>query len=296
MIPVGILLLLAAAAIIWLHVHRLQRNRLWWSAWAVPAAAFLAIAVLVWYDLYLQKVVGRLLMPAGLLWCLLIGISFGAAVTRHWRSAAVALLVTVLYTCAGNIWIGGALVRSLENMVKPYDVNTGAPFDAVLVLGGGTDVDATGRPQLGSYGGRITMGVRCFYAGKAPILVASGMSFTGDNRNLAEETREIWRDLGVPDTAIVMLPKARITREEIAELQTLATEKGWQRIGLISSAWHLPRALVTCGDLGFAVTPIPCDWRGRSEPWWFLYLSPHHDGFERVHIGCWEWLGRSIGR
>lgn len=292
MLPVVILLVILAAALVWLHRHRHQRDRVWWSAWLVPALSLGVIAILVVTDLYLQKIVGRLLMPAGLVWALLILATFLLALRRSFGLSLICFGITVLYTLAGNVWLGTALVRSLEVMVRPVDPATVEPFEVVAVLGGGTDVDPHGRPQLGNYGGRLAMGVRLFYAGKAPLLVASGIGL--DGRQLSDETRQIWTGLGIPDTSIVMLPKARTTKEEIHELKLLAEERGWQRIGLVSSAWHLPRALVHCGDEGFAVTPIPCDWRSGAEPWWFLNLIPHKNGFEKVEIGCWEWVGRWV--
>lgn len=296
MLPVAILALLATAACIWLYLYRLQRNRVWWMGWSIPVIAVIAIIVLVITDLYLQKVFGRLLMPTGLLWLALIFTSIASVVRKHIGMAAVCFGLTLLYTAAGNAWLGTTLMRSLESMTTRVDISTVEPFDAVFVLGGGTELDPSGRAQLGDFGDRITTVARLFFAGKAPILVGSGLGLGEDPRNLAEESRQLWIGLGVPDSAIELLPRARITKEEITAMQALATEKGWTRVALVSSAWHLPRALVHCGNLGFAVTPIPCDWRSTARPNWFLYAIPHQDGFEPVQIACWEWLGRTFGR
>jgi len=296
MLPVAVLALLIAAAGWWLARHRQERDRLWWLAWSVPLIGVAGIGFLVVGDLYLQKVVGRLLMPAGLVWLVLSLLTVIAVMTGQWRRGAVMLAVTVLYTAAGNIWLGAALVRRIEAAVPAVDIAQQERFDAVCVLGGGTDRDAQNRPQLGQGGERVVHGARCFFSGKTPLLVTMGSGLDGQDRDLAAETKTLWLGLGIPEAAIITVPGPTITRDEIRALHALATERGWTRVGLVSSAWHLPRALRHAAALDFAVTPLPCHSLGGSAPAWFLHLIPHHDGFERTHTATWEWLGSVVGR
>lgn len=296
MLPVAILAALIVAAAWWLARHRHERDRLWWLAWSVPLIGIAGIAVLVAGDLYLQKIVGRLLMPAGLVWLGLLLLTATTAAARRWGQLAATLTLTLLYTAAGNIWLGAAMIRPIEAAVPPVDLTLEARFDAVCVLGGGTMRDPAGRPQLGHSGERVIHGARCFLAGKTPLLVATGSGLDGEDRDLAAETRTLWLGLGIPDAAIITVPGPAITRAEITALQTMAQERGWNRVGIVSSAWHLPRALRHAEAIGFAVTPLPCHSLSGSAPWWFLHLIPHHDGFERTHTATWEWLGSLAGR
>lgn len=296
MLPVAILLVLITAALGWLLRHRHARDRLWWLAWTVPLVGLAGIIVLVASDLGIQKVVGRLLMPAGLVWVVLLAVTVGSAMMGAWRRAVALLMITLLYTAAGNIWLGAALVRPIEASVPPVDLATVERFDAVCVLGGGTTLNQHGQPQLGNSGERVVHGARCFFAGKTPLLVAMGSGLRGVNRDLAAETKEIWISLGVPEAAIITVPGPTITRAEITALHELARKRGWERVGLVSSAWHLPRALRHAAHLEFAPIPLPCDRLGGGAPAWFLHLIPHHDGFERTHTATWEWLGSLVGR
>jgi uncharacterized SAM-binding protein YcdF (DUF218 family) len=103
--------------------------------------------------------------------------------------------------------------------------------------------------------------------------------------------------MGIPEGAIVQVREPlRTTSDEIARYKALVEERGWKRVGLVSSAWHLPRALALCREQGLEVVPIPANHRGR--PAWPspAYLVPQFDGFLDVQFACKEYLGRLVGR
>ncbi len=249
--------------------------------------------------LSLQKTLALLVMPVGLLWLLLLGACL-LCFRRRQRAPALLLLgITVLYAAAGNIHLGAALMARLEATVPAVELATVPPFDAVCVLGGGSGEDGLGRPQLNLSGDRIFLAARLWHGGKAKVLVASG--FTRDSlrgiRNGGEESRALWRSLGIPDSAILVVTEpCWITRDEIAAYRKLQVRFGWQRLALVSSAAHLPRALVLAGKAGLAVTPLGSDWRGRPHTFQLHYLIPQAEGFLDVHRASWEYLGRWVGR
>ena len=297
MLPALLLIAIAAAALAWLKLTSDRRDRIWAWAWSVPVVAMIALGALVWSDLYLQKVVAHLLMPAGLLWCALIVLTALALLARRWRDGGIVAGLLVVYTLAGNAWLGAWLVGTLERQVLPAKRVQELPlFDAVFVLGGGTALQPDGEPQFGGAGDRIAHAAELYFAGKANVLVASGRGLPGDDRDLAVETHALWRGFHVDPGAIEVHGKGMITREEIALYQELAAKRSWRRLGLVSSAWHLPRALALCRAVGLEVTPLPCDARSRSFPAWFLFLIPQDKGFDLVHLGAWEWIGRVVGR
>ncbi len=296
MLPVAILLALITAACWWLHRHRLLRDRVWWLAWTVPVLGLVGLAFLVVGNIYLQKVCARLLLPTGLIWIGLIATWLGLMWNRHAKGAIAVGLITLLYSAAGNVWLGAALLHGLEANLPPLDPTTTERFDAICVLGGGTDVDPFGQPQLGRAGDRVVTGARWYIAGKTPFLVTSGSGLPGDTRDLSVETATIWRGLGIPEAAIIHVPGPQITREEITALQKLAQERGWQRVGLVTSAWHMPRALSHCQRLGFSVVPLACHRLSAPSLPWFIFAIPHHEGFELTSIALWERLGALVGR
>ena len=236
-----------------------------------------------------EKTLGLLAMPVGLLWLFLLA-SAGFCLLRKQRLPAALFLVSALgYALAGNVYLGSALMARLEAGVPSVDVATVAPFDAVCVLGGGTQEDSRGHSELSQAGDRIVLAARLWHAGKVKLLVASGMSRDGVRgvRNLGQETRTLWRGLGVPDAAILVVAEpCWNTRDEIAADRRLQARLGWRRVGLLSSAWHLPRALALARKAGLAATPLGADWRGRPHPFQLQLLVPQATGFMDVQRAC----------
>lgn len=246
----------------------------------------------------LTKFLGMLLMPAGILW---IGLLLAAAWAFRGRLRGLGMFLACLwigFTCAGNLQIGHALVAQLERS-SPVPQGGSAPLDALFVLGGGTQVDDEGRPHLGIHGDRLAEAARLWRSGRARRLVASGTSLGEgrSRRNLGMEARTVWEGLGIPAEAIwVVEEPCVITREEIRADRRLAAAQGWSRVGLLSSAWHLPRALALAEREGFRVQGCSSDRRGRIPRFHLWHLVPQSEGLEHTQLACWEWLGRWMGR
>jgi uncharacterized SAM-binding protein YcdF (DUF218 family) len=249
--------------------------------------------------LSLQKTLALLVMPAGFLWLLLLLACLLCLRRKQKPLGTFLLALALVYACAGNVHLGTALMARLEAPIPPVDPATAGPFEAIFVLGGGSEEDPFGRPELGHSGDRIHLAARLWHLGRARLLVASGLgrdSLRGI-RNGGEETRRLWRELGIPDRAILVVSDpCWITRDEIAAYRRLQAEHGWQRLALVSSAAHLPRAMALARRAGLVVTPLGADWRGRPRAFQLQDLVPQADGFQDVQRACWEHLGRWVGR
>jgi uncharacterized SAM-binding protein YcdF (DUF218 family) len=247
----------------------------------------------------LEKALALLVMPTGLIWMLILAAALFCWRRRQRGPAALCLGIALLYAVAGNLYVGGALMGSLERTTRPVNVDALQPFDAVFVLGGGGDQDEAGGPELSAAGDRIFLAARLWHAGKARMLVASGMAHDGvhGTEDGGQETRALWRAVGIPDQAI--LPVAEpcwVTRDEIQAYARLQAKYGWRRMALVSSASHLPRALALAAKAGLEVTPLGADRVGRSRPFQFQHLVPQGGGFLGTQRACWEYLGRWLGR
>ena len=298
---IALLILAFIAAKAWVTWRdRAERTPAWWLGLGTIAAGLGALAVVAGQDLTVQKGLALLVMPAGLAWLLLAGLA-GVAWARRRRGTALATAAAwLLYTLAGNVWLGSALLAGLESRIPVRDLATlPGVFDAVFVLGGGTTLGSDGRPQLGSGGDRLVLAAQLFAERKALRLIASGTSIAGldQERDLAQETVTLWRAMGVPAEVIGAIPTPAVnTRQEIAAYKRMVDERHWRDVALVSSAWHLPRALALCAQAGLSVTPLGADRRGRLPSWSPYYLIPQSCGFEAVQAACWEHLGRWTGR
>ncbi len=143
----------------------------------------------------------------------------------------------------------------LEERFPPTSIATLPKADAIVVLGGGI-----GRirppllhPELYSAGDRALHAARLYKAGKAPIVIPSG----GEE---AHGTVPLLAELGVPPAAIVCDDASRNTAENAAFTQTILREKGAKTILLVTSAWHMPRALPQFAAAGIQVIPAATDY------------------------------------
>lgn len=199
---------------------------------------------------------------------------------------------------------GDADPAAAEN--KPSDTGAGKdpvqPFDLIVVLGGGTTVDPTFRPQLTGAGDRVMMAARLYHEGRAKRICVTGeQTIRTDARDPdpAEEARDLLRSIGVPADAIHALRGVN-TSEEIRSLKTwLRSQPGnedW-RIGLVTSAWHMDRALALARKNGLDdLVPVPAHFLSQPFTPDPSIVIPSAGNLETTARMLHEYLGRWISR
>jgi uncharacterized SAM-binding protein YcdF (DUF218 family) len=239
-----------------------------------------------------------LVMPAGLLFLGLGALSIALFAKREHRTGAFALLLFGGYTLAGNTCVATILTNTLEDQFPFVPIEKTEELDAILVLGGGATMPPEGEPKLSDYGDRVMHGARLYFAGKTRVLVTSGSAIAGIQypQDLSEATRRIWRDLNIPEEVILRLPEPKNTSQEIIAIKALAAERGFKKIGVLSSAWHLPRARALAEKEGLVATFIAADRRGGDTLFNAALLIPQPGAFKATQNVLWEWVGRSVGR
>ena len=247
--------------------------------------------------LVLSKSVARMLLPLGLLWLTLVAATLVRLVQRRHGAAGLTGLLLVVITLLGSEPLGQQVMERLE---RPYQRDPFAEdaFDAVVVLGGGAQEAPHAHHELGPSGDRIFLGARLWHAGKTPLLVTTGTPIEGFQRpfDSLSATTTMWQEVGVPAAAIVQVPGTRTTSEEAEAVAKVAGARGWQRIGLVTSAWHLRRAERLFARRGVSVVPLAADHRG-APTWEGIYsLIPVGNGAYLQQKAAWEWLGAAVGR
>ncbi len=247
----------------------------------------------------LQKTLAMLVMPLGLVWVLLAGMTLWSQKLRRPAFTAGLGFLWILLALAGNPWVGRRMMAHLEQQIPTPDLERGPVLDAICVLGGGTELDAQGRPHFGISGDRLAEAARLWHSGRARCLVASGRGNDGlhGDRDLAQETRTLWMGLGVPAAAIrVVETPCFITRDEIAAYRAMSEQQHWGRVGLLSSAWHLPRAMSLARKARLDAMALPCDFQGRPRRFRPQELVPQMEGLRLTQLAAWEMLGQMVGR
>lgn len=217
---------------------------------------------------YLNKIVGWILSPLGLLfvglgiaWVLRIS---GKRMNRNWPTFVanwmVGLALFLFWAMCCDVTtrlIGAPLERAWGIEGQPHgDINGLTEADAIVVLGGGMGAHPRcGAPEMFGAADRVWHGARLFKTGKAKLVTLSGS-------HVEASTVPLIKDLGVPRDALMYFPDARNTEEEARLIHHELTQRtsGTQpTILLVTSAWHMNRALMMFQRVGFNVIPAPTD-------------------------------------
>ena len=121
----------------------------------------------------------------------------------------------------------------------------------------------------------------------AKVLASGGQAFdNGSGRSEADGMSELLVQLGVAPEQILRESQSRTTAENAA---FVAQQTGSERWLLVTSAFHLPRAIATFRNSGVDVIAAPTDWRvgDDSEP----LLFSASDNLKKVDLAGREYLG-----
>ncbi len=189
------------------------------------------------------------------------------ATRRRWRKIS-SLAAFVLLLTTSSPFVANQLIGTLEAWYPPPVITPADRYDAIVVLGGGTENKGTLRPavELTSLSrNRTTCGVDLYLKGYAPKLVLTGGdgSVFGSGPKDALEMKRWAHRLGVPEEATVTEEEARTTYENATDTRRLL---GPASILLVTSASHLPRATALFARQGFHVTPVPCAYVAQDKP------------------------------
>jgi uncharacterized SAM-binding protein YcdF (DUF218 family) len=173
--------------------------------------------------------------------------------------------------------VSNALMLPLEDEARAAAASAPACcYDAIVVLGGGIGPAVPPLrpdPELFDSSDRVWHAARLFHRGLAPRIVVSGGSYlveTGQAPQTQTEAmamRQFLVALGVPDSAIVMEGKSINTIENMEETRALV---GTGRVALVTSGYHMPRALRLARRAGLNAEAFPTDWQALpgTSPWW----------------------------
>jgi uncharacterized SAM-binding protein YcdF (DUF218 family) len=196
----------------------------------------------------------------------------------RWRKTAVALCSFALsWSLLWSVPVASDWLRgTLENRYPVMDEAALPRVDAVVVLGGGNDYAWLERAQVHPdqlEGSRLAAGARAWLAGRAQVVVLSGGGGGGNGDSEAYRMAEAIARLGVPASALMLEEHSRDTRDNARNTTAMLRGRGMQRVLLVTSSLHMPRASLLFREAGVEVLPVPvlepanrATWRQRWFP------------------------------
>jgi uncharacterized SAM-binding protein YcdF (DUF218 family) len=214
------------------------------------------------------------------------------------RLAAAALL---LLLALGWQPLPDLLIRRLESAYPEFSPDADmSAFAGVLVLGGAMESgylaqDHT-QPLLGTGAERMTAAVALAQRNPGLRIVFTGGEgeLLGTGPSEAERAQGFFKAMGLPPERLILEADSRNTFENAvltARLPGMEISKRWL---LLTSAWHMPRAMGSFRKAGWNVTAYPVDFRTASAtPWSNYSLS---QGAEKWQLVLRELLGLAAYR
>jgi uncharacterized SAM-binding protein YcdF (DUF218 family) len=245
----------------------------------------------------LEKTLKSMIAPVGIIWLGLLAQSVIFLSCGQRRSAVLSLFLWLCLTLAGNQLVTYWMGKRLEASFLSTRTDQLGEFQAVLILGGSTSMT----PALEVQGGeRVFAGYRLYYAGKAKKLLVSGrqnVRASDSDLHPAEEARLLLLQSGVPESAIEMLDGLN-TSEEISCLKEWMNTnvKAGIRIGILSDASHLERALSLCKSQGIQAVGIPSGFVTNPFVPNPSIIIPSSSNLSKTEAFIYEVLGRWLGR
>jgi uncharacterized SAM-binding protein YcdF (DUF218 family) len=243
----------------------------------------------------LSKTAAFLLLPSNFLITLgFIGVVLMATrfkrVGRWLAGASLILLLVAGFSPAGRL-----LFNALENRFPRWDTSRGPP-DGIVVLGGAIapfPSRARDEPTLTGDGGtRIAaIGKLARAYPNARIVYTSGdASLYADGLMEANFLPPLLDSMGIARERVLLETRARNTEENATFTKDLVKPKAGERWLLVTSAWHMPRAVGCFRQIGFPVEAYPVGWRTGKR----VSLRPSasfSSGLAATDLAVHEWIG-----
>jgi uncharacterized SAM-binding protein YcdF (DUF218 family) len=209
--------------------------------------------------------------------------------SRRWVGAGLVLLVLLGWRALPD-----RVMHALETRHAPASLAPSA-YAGVVVLGGAFERASVqlGRSgvQVNAHAERLTEAVALARTyPELPIIFTGGCVDTGEGCVAeAELARRFFTHLGLAPDRVRYEARSRTTFENAlltAQLPGVDKNRPWL---LLTSAWHMPRAVAAFRAQGWNVTPWPVDFRSNGYTPWTSYSLTR--GVEQWQFALHETLG-----
>ena len=249
----------------------------------------------------LSKLLDVFLAP--LTWSMLLFAAAGLTVARGKERRRLVLglgtagiLVLYVFSLEG---VSARLWRPLEDVRST--MRDDVTYDAVVLMGGVVQVWAEqpeGRRSFNDNVERLLATYDALRTDRAKVAVISG-GHTDPTRPEAQEAPTLAAQLvdwGIARERLLVEATARNTHENAVEVKKLADAHGWKSVLVVTSAFHMTRALGCFAAAGLPVDAWVVDRRshgpvGKSTSW-----LPRATALEQSTDAIHEWAGRLIYR
>jgi uncharacterized SAM-binding protein YcdF (DUF218 family) len=217
-------------------------------------------------------------------------------VALHRRKAALWLTsaTAVALLAFSMAPVGNLLMRPLESRYPPFPADP-PRVGAIVVLGAGVE---GGAPDEGGGAAlseeavkRVVYGLRLYRGLGVPIVLSGGRVWNTGEETEADAAATLLARLGVPDAVLVREGRSRTTWENARNVAAILAELKIARVALVTSAYHMPRAMIAFDRAGVSCVAAPTDYRSYGGKMTFADVLPRFASLEAFFSAVREYVG-----
>jgi len=217
---------------------------------------------------FLKKFITSLILPPGILIVIFLLISMLEKKRKFIRFLA---LFSALFVYLISIEpVKDMLLFPLE---KSYSVSEKLNADAIVILGGGVYSSGSFTEDTSN---RLITGYMVYKKTKLPVIVSGG-ALEGKISD-AGAMAEMLKELGVEHSKIIEENKSKDTSQNASYVAEICKEKSFKKVILVTSAYHMKRAVKIFKQRGLEVLPYPADFK-RSNHYNVYSFLPKFSNF-----------------
>ena len=237
-----------------------------------------------------SKLIWVVLNPLNLLLIILIIGFFFKTINMKIISKAFYTLFLIFFVIAG-IFPTGSLI--LSNLEKNYPALTTLPsyVDGILILGGPSSPGLTREHEQVSFneaGERLTESVKLIKNYQSSKIIFSGGFGELPHTYVA---KKFFSEMGIDISYIIFESKSRNTFENILFSKKIINPKESENWLLVTSSFHMSRAINVAEKLNWKFIPYPVDFRTSKK---FISFKPRFallDNFNSFNLASHEVVG-----
>ena len=241
---------------------------------------------------FLSKVIWLVVTPGVFLFLILIAGSFFLFSKRKtlgsWLVASVTVVILIINIFPISHFIIIPLEERFPQSPLPLEI------DGIIVLGGAEDARiSAGRDQPAVDGSAERLLAFIYLARtfpKAKLVFTGGSGFLFSEYKHSDAARKLFEQFGLDVNRVIFESQSRNTYENAIYSFNLIQPKEEEKWLLITSAFHMPRAIGVFRKTNWEVIPYPVDYRTAGPD----DYGQHYSGFSEilyVEYGVREWVG-----
>lgn len=240
---------------------------------------------------FIKFLYSAFILPPGIFVLILIILSVKLFKTNS-KLGKKLLLFTIVFYIFTIPLVANSTIRLLE---KSYGVPESPSGDVIVILGGGATLDTPNLDFKGHLSGfaanRLLTSVQLYKKLNVPIIISGGKVYKSTGTE-SEISKNILISMGIPENKIIIENRSLNTSQNAEFTKKIIDSNNYKSPVLVTSAFHMKRAVIQFHKFNIKVTPFPTDYQTNiNEHIELNDFIPSSDAMVKLSLSIKELIG-----